>query len=71
MQTWHGLAANAKTTLVSYLAKPKAPKVLEGSKLFDIHSDGVSHLLQEAGDMVGSGVLVTGSLRLPGLDDSK
>jgi hypothetical protein len=45
--------------------------ILDSRKLVDLHSDGVPNLLQESCHIVWVGVLVTSSLRLPGLNDGE
>ena len=50
---------------------PKQNTVLKSRELLHIHSDGVPHLLEEVGDMVRGHVLVTVSLRIPGLNDGE
>ena len=40
-------------------------------KLLDVHSNGVSHLLQEGDNMLSLGISVSGGLVLPRLDDGK
>ena len=42
--------------------------ILADRELFDIQSYGVSHLLDEVGDMFPGGVDISRSLILPGLD---
>ena len=44
---------------------------LADRKLFYVESDGVSHLLEEVGDVLPGSVGVSGSLVLPCLDDGE